>query len=99
MTWPSPPRFVPGPPESVRYSLRRINSGDVDSVTSTGMLRTPLGNAVADSPSLPGRAPVPPEWKLLMLNGSASISASGGASTALGPPIAIRFHRHDEPSA
>ena len=33
------------------------------SVISTGVLRTPEGKAVADRPSLRGRAPVPPAWK------------------------------------
>src|SRR5262249_9532103 len=57
------------------------------------------GNAVADSPSLPGRAPVPPEWKLAMLKRVAPTSSAGSTSTAPGPPTACRFHRHDVPSA
>ena len=32
-------------------------------MTSTGVPSTPDGNAVADSPSCWGRAPVPPELK------------------------------------
>ena len=36
-----------------------LNNG-VASAISTGVLRTPDGNAVHDRPSMPGRAPAPP---------------------------------------
>ena len=36
---------------------------------STGTLRTPDGKGVADRPSRPGRAPAPPEWKVVTMNG------------------------------
>src|SRR5262249_15976015 len=45
------------------YSLRRITSGPVVSITSTGDEATPLGKAVVDRPSAVGRAPVPPAEK------------------------------------
>ena len=51
---------VPSPAESGRYSLRQIMRGAAFSVISTGVLRTPEGNAVQDRPSLLGLAPVPP---------------------------------------
>ena len=60
MTWPSPPRCIPAPPESGRSSLRQMTIGPTCSVASTDMVRTPLGKAVALSPSRRGRAPVPP---------------------------------------
>ena len=42
-----------------------------------------LGKAVAESPSAPGRAPVPPAWKLMTLNGMApGRKASPSAPTA-----------------
>ena len=88
ITCPRPPRLIPGPPESVRYSLRQNTTGEIASVTSTGTLLTPLGNPVADSPSLPGRAPAPPEWKLSTVNGSASATSAGSHSTRPGPPKA-----------
>ena len=72
MTWPSPPRYCPGPPESATYSFRQKINGATVSVISTGVLRTPEGNAVAESPSLPGRAPVPPVWKGFTTNGAES---------------------------
>ena len=36
---------------------------NTDSIASAGTPRMPLGKAVADSPSLPGRAPMPPAEK------------------------------------
>src|ERR1700693_2752032 len=83
----------------MRYSLRRIRSGDIASVTSTGTLRTPLGNAVADRPSLPGRAPVPPEWNDITLKTRAFIISAESASIWLEPPKANRFHRQEVASA
>ena len=50
---------------------------------------------MADSPSLPGRAPVPPAWKLMTLNGLASTVSAGSPSARPGPPSANRFHRHE----
>src|SRR5882757_11385883 len=99
MIWPSPPRNSPGPPESWRYSLRQTMTGDTASLTSIGTFLTPLGKAVADSPSLPGRAPVPPAWKLMTLKGMAFTVSDGSPPVEPGPPSANRFHRHDVPSA
>ena len=48
-------------------SRRRNSTGAIVSVASTGIVRTPLGNAVALSPSLLGRAPAPPQWKITVL--------------------------------
>ena len=91
MIWPSPPRNSPAPPESWRYSLRQTTIGDTASLTSIGTFLTPLGKAVADSPSLPGRAPVPPAWKLMTLNGMAcTVSrriAVGAARAAQGEQV------------
>ena len=44
------------------YSFRQKISGATVSVISMGVLLTPEGNAVAERPSLPGLAPVPPVW-------------------------------------
>src|SRR5437773_4857780 len=60
ITCPSPPRYSPAPPESVRNSFFQISTGASVSVISTATLRTPVGKAVALSPSERGRAPVPP---------------------------------------
>ena len=54
------------------YSFFQKMSGATVSVISMGVLRTPEGKAVAESPSLPGRAPVPPVWKGLTTKGSAA---------------------------
>src|SRR4029450_3140546 len=99
MIWPSPPRNSPAPPESWRYSLRHTTIGDTASLTSIGTFLTPLGKAVAERPSAPGRAPVPPAWKLMTLNDCAWAASAGPPSVRPGPPIANRFHRHDVPSA
>ena len=45
--------------------------GAMASLISTGVLRTPEGKAVADSPSAAGRAPVPPLWNRLTVKGVA----------------------------
>ncbi len=99
MIWPRPPRNSPAPPESWRYSFFQITIGEIVSLTSAGTLRTPLGKAVADRPSRPGRAPVPPAWKLMMLKAMAFTVSAGSPSTLPGPPVAERFHRHEAPSA
>src|ERR1700730_6967677 len=99
MIWPSPPRNLPGPPESWRYSLRQTMTGDTASVTSIGTFLTPLGKAVGDSPSLLGRAPVPRAWKPMELEGMAFTVSAGSPSVRPGPPRANRFHRHEVPSA
>ena len=64
---PKPPRAVPGPPESVRNSFFQMTIGVIASVISTGTFLTPLGKGVADKPSRAGRAPAPPEWKLVTM--------------------------------
>ena len=56
----------PAPPQSGRSSLRQMTIGATFSVASTGMVRTPEGKAVASSPSRAGRAPVPPELKVMI---------------------------------
>src|SRR3546814_8071324 len=65
MIWPVPPRQVLAPPESGRNSFCQQISGAIVAVTSTGVLRTPDGKAVALRPSMVGRAPMPPAWKQL----------------------------------
>src|SRR5215212_9215671 len=99
MTWPRPPRNSPAPPESWRYSFFQMTIGEIVSLTSTGTLRTPLGKAVADRPSRPGLAPVPPAWKLMMVKTFALMVSAGSPSARPGPPSADRFHKHDAPSA
>src|SRR4029078_2729972 len=98
MIGPSPPRNSPAPPESWRYSLRHTTIGDTASLISIGTFFTPLGNAVADRPAAPGRAPVPPAWKLMTLKGWACAVSAGSPSVRPGPPMATRFHRHEAPS-
>ena len=46
-----------------------MTSGAMVSVISTGTLRTPDGKGVADRPSSVGRAPAPPEWKVVTMKG------------------------------
>ena len=61
--------------------------GAIDSVASTGMVRTPLGKAVTSSPSLVGRAPAPPQWKMTVLNcGKALASVPSSTSSTIEPP-------------
>ncbi len=69
MIWPTPP-------ESGFSSFRRTITGATFSVASTGIVRTPDGNAVALRPSLVSRAPEPPELKVMI---------SKSATTALLP--------------
>src|SRR6201987_4083948 len=71
------------------------------SVASTGIVRTPEGNAVALSPSLVGRAPAPPQWKITAENiGSAFASVpSATSSTSEPPPKICGFHKDEAPSA
>jgi hypothetical protein len=100
MRWARPPRQRPAPPESARYSLCQKTSGACASVTSTGMPPTPLGNAVVDSPSLSGRAPVPPRPTLITLKGApcsrsrliASTQMLPADSAGTRPPIACSRH-------
>ncbi|MCY1526519.1 hypothetical protein D9M68_615470 [compost metagenome] len=57
---------------------------------------------MADSPSLPGRAPVPPVEKLVALKrGPASSAAcsSAFAPASGSPPTRCRFHKDEAPSA
>ena len=65
--------------------MRQNTSGDSDSVTSTGMAPTPLGNAVTDRPSFPGRAPIPPIPTFITLKREAF---SPGAPPAFAPAFA-----------
>ncbi len=85
----------PRPALSGRSSLRQNTTGATFSVASTGMVRTPDGNAVPSSPSRPGRAPVPPELKVIT---SKSVSGEFWPET-IGPPRSGGFHKQDEPSA
>lgn len=69
--------------------------GAPDSITSTGMARTPLGNAVPDSPSWAGRAPLPP-----LLKKTVSKDSPGAFPPSLARrPRNCTLHRQDEPSA
>src|ERR1700738_1817406 len=69
---PQPPRNLPGPPESVRTSLRSTTSPVRLSMTSEGTPATPLGKPTLFRPSLVGRAAVPPHWKNMNVYGSAA---------------------------
>ena len=71
-------------------------SGATVSVISIGVLRTPEGKAVADRPSLPGRAPVPPAWKGFTTNASPPYA---WAPVSPGPAMMTGFQRQDAPSA
>src|SRR5262249_36907108 len=87
MRWPSPPRNSPAPPESGRYSLTQNTSGDSFSVISTGTTPTPLGHAVVLSPSLPGRAPVPPSPTFSTLNDLPWARVPAIGSTQIDPAL------------
>ena len=80
MIWPKPPRVRPAPAESGRSSFFQKITGATFSVASTGMVRTPEGKAVPSSPSFVGRAPVPPELKVMT-------SKSGNCAAA---PLTLR---------
>ena len=95
MICPNPPRVRPAPALSGRSSFRQNTTGATFSVASTGMVRTPEGKAVPSSPSAPGRAPVPPELKVMI--SKSSTSAAGPLTGA--PPRKGGFHSAEEPSA
>ena len=76
--------------------MRQITAGPACSVASTGIVITPDGNAVASSPSRPGRAPEPPELKVRT---SALRDALRGGLTAPGRSDIWKLHRHPAPSA
>ncbi len=71
---PNPPRCRPAPPLSGLSSRRVIRTGATASVGSTCEPQTPDGNAVAESPSRPGRAPVPPENTSSNANSSSPVT-------------------------
>ena len=56
-------------------------------------MRTPDGKAVALSPSLVGRAPAPPQWKITVLNSGSSFASvpSSTSSTSEPPPKICGF--------
>ncbi len=64
-------------------------------------MRTPDGNAVALSPSLVGRAPAPPQWKITVLNSGSALASvpSSTSSTSDPPPKICGFHSDEAPSA
>ena len=67
---PSPPRQRPAPPESGISERSPCTSGVSDSKISVGTHATAAGKPVALRPSLPSRAPIPPDWNSVRLNGS-----------------------------
>ena len=95
MTWPKPPRVRPAPALSGRSSFFQKITGATFSVASTGMVRTPDGKAMPSSPSLVGRAPVPPELKVMI--SKSSVSAAWPETWE--PPRNGGFHSAEEPSA
>ena len=101
ITWPSPPRSDPAPPVSDASSFRQMTIGATISVASAGMVRTPLGKAVAESPSFVGRAPAPPELKRATSNSGGSNAALRRASLsiAVAPPRSCTIQSEAAPSA
>ena len=89
----------PGPPESGRSSFRQMTIGAKFSVASTGIVLTPEGNAVASSPSRAGRAPVPPELKVITSKSGSTRRLPVACPDTAPPPRSGGFQRHDEPSA
>ena len=69
--------------------------GAMVSVISTGTLRTPDGKGVADRPSRVGRAPAPPEWKVVTMKGRLLPIVP----VMPWPAPSLRFHRLLVPSA
>src|SRR5215471_8357845 len=71
------------------------------SVASTGIVRTPDGNDVALRPSLVGRAPAPPQWKMTVLNSGSALASvpSSTSSTSEPPPKICGFQSEEAPSA
>src|ERR1700732_2294330 len=71
------------------------------SVASTGIVRTPDGKAVALSPSLVGRAPAPPQWKITVENSGSALASvpSSTSSTSEPPPKICGFHSAEATSA
>src|SRR5207253_720034 len=59
------------------------------------------GNEVALRPSLVGRAPAPPQWKITVLNSGSALASvpSSTSSTSEPPPKICGFHNEDAPSA
>ena len=96
MVWPRPPRVRPGPPLSGRSSFFQNTSGVIASVASTGTLRTPEGKGVAERPSRPGRAPAPPEWKLMIWNG---VDCEPARAVIPWPAPSLSVQSAEQPSA
>ena len=72
---PRPPRQRPAPPESGISARSPCTSGVSDSNTSVGTHATAAGKPVALSPSLPSRAPIPPDWNSVRLKASSPSSS------------------------
>jgi len=91
MIWPRPPRLLAGAARAFAKLAaaehhRRHRLGRLDRI-----VRTPDGKAVTSSPSLPGRAPVPPQWKMTVLNGGVSASEpSPNSSCTCGAAVDLR---------
>ena len=88
-----------GPPESGRSSFTQKTIGATFSVASTGIVRTPDGKAVAFSPSLVGRAPVPPESQALTSLSGTTGRLPRACPDTDEPPRSGGFHKADAPSA
>jgi hypothetical protein len=71
--------------------------GAIVSLISTGVFLTPEGKAVAESPSLPGRPPVPPAWNMEIAKAGALRAPCPSAIPW--PPRSVGIHRQDVPSA
>ena len=74
-------------------------TGATFSVASTGMVRTPEGKAVAFSPSCVGRAPVPPELKVMISKSGTTGRLPRAWPDTDEPPRNGGFHSADAPSA
>ena len=99
MICPKPPRVRPAPAESGRSSLRQNTTGATFSVASTGMVRTPDGNAVPSSPSNVRRAPVPPELNVITSKSGSTGRLPRAWPDTADPPRNGGFQRHEDPSA
>src|SRR5207245_294806 len=91
---------VPHVPRHVRrIALRQNTTGGTLSVASTGMVRTPDGKAVASIPARSGRAPVPPELKVMISKFGTILRLPRDWPETDDPPRSGGFHSAEAPSA
>ena len=71
-----PPTNFPAPPEPRISRFSTINNGAMDSSTSTGVFEALAGKLIALMPSLLARAPCPPLYCTVSVNGRPSCTPS-----------------------